>query len=69
MLASELYVIIIGINILIALSSIINIITNKLGIKQLLTVICTDSLLLYKYIVKLSITKKKHLIINIILIR
>ena len=59
MLALELYAIIIGVDMLIALSSIINMITNKLEIKQLLIIIYTDSFLLYKYIIKLDITKKK----------
>ena len=68
MLVSELYIIIAGVDILIALSSIINMIINKLEIKQLLIVICINSLSLYKYIIKLSITKEKRLIINIMLI-
>ena len=42
MLALKLYIIIIGINILIALSSIINIIINKFEIKQLLIVVYID---------------------------
>ena len=54
---------------LIALSSIINIIINKFKIKQLLIIVYIDFFLLYKYIVKLNIIKKKHLIINIISIR
>ena len=69
MLALELYAIIIGINILITLSSIINMITNKLEIKQLPTVIYIDFLSLYECIVKLSIIKKKRLMIDIMLIR
>jgi len=68
-LASELYIIIAGIDILIALLNTINMITNKLEIKQLLTVVYIDFFSLYKCIVKLGITKEKHLIINIILIR
>jgi len=66
MLTLELYIIIVEIDILIALSSIINMITNKLKIKQLLIIIYTNFLSLYKYIIKLSIIKKKRLIINII---
>ncbi len=69
MLTLELYVIIARIDILIMLSSIINIIINKLKIKQLLTVIYIDSFSLYECIVKLGITKKKCLIIDIMLIR
>jgi len=68
MLALKLYVIIIKINMLITLLSIINIIINKLEIKQLLIVVYTNFLSLYKYIIKFDITKKKRLIINIILI-
>jgi len=68
MLASELYAIIAKVNILIALLSIINIIINKFRIKQLPTIVCIDSFLLYKYIIKLDITKKKCLMINIMLI-
>ena len=64
-LALKLYIIIARINILIALLSTINIITNKLKIKQLLTIIYINFFLLYKYIIKLDITKEKHLIINI----
>jgi len=68
MLALELYVIIAEIDILIALSSIINIIIDKLEIKQLLIVIYIDFFLLYKCIVKLDIIKEKRLMINIMLI-
>ena len=68
MLALELYAIVAEIDILITLLSIINMIINKLGIKQLLTIVYIDFLSLYKYIIKLNITKKR-LIINIILIR
>ena len=68
-LALKLYIIIIGINILIALSSIINIIINKFEIKQLLIVVYIDFFLLYKCIIKLGIIKEKHLIIDIISIR
>ena len=68
MLALKLYIMVVEVDILIALLSIINIIINKFGIKQLLIIICTDSFSLYKCIIKLDITKKKRLIINNILI-
>ncbi|PVH68067.1 hypothetical protein DL98DRAFT_442079, partial [Cadophora sp. DSE1049] len=68
-LASELYIIITGVNILISLATTANIITNKLGFPRLLTVVCTDSFSFYKYIIKLGIIKEKRLIINIIIIR
>ena len=51
---------------LITLSSTINIIINKFGIKQLLTIIYINFFSLYKCIVKLGIIKEKRLIINII---
>ena len=66
MLALELYAMVARVNMLIALLSIINIIINKFGIKQLLIVVCIDFLLLYKCIIKLGITKEKRLMINII---
>ena len=68
MLTLKLYAMIVEINMLIALSSIINIITNKFEIKQLLIIVYTNSFSLYKCIVKLSITKEKRLIIDIMLI-
>ena len=58
MLALELYAIVAEIDILITLLSIINMIINKLRIKQLLTIICIDSFSLYKCIIKLDIIKK-----------
>ena len=67
-LVLELYTIVASINILISLSTIINIITNKLGIPRLFIIVYTDSLSFYKCIVKLGITKEKRLIINIIAI-
>ncbi|PVH68914.1 hypothetical protein DL98DRAFT_440137, partial [Cadophora sp. DSE1049] len=67
-LASELYAIVAGIDMLIALRSTINMVTNKLGFIRLPIVVCTDSLSFYKCIVKLGITKEKRLIINIIII-
>ena len=57
-LALKLYAMVARVDMLITLSSIINKITNKLEIKQLLTIIYTKSLSLYKYIIKLDITKK-----------
>ena len=69
MLALKLYAIIARVDMLITLSSTINMITNKFEIKQLPIVVYTDFFSLYKCIVKLGIIKKKRLIINIILIR
>lgn len=60
MLASKLYTIITKVDMLIALLSIINIITNKLEIKQLPIVVYINSLSLYKYIIKLDIKQKRN---------
>ena len=68
MFASKLYIMIAGVDILIVLLSIINIIIDKFGIKQLPTIVCTNFFSLYECIVKLGTTKEKRLIIDIILI-
>ena len=68
-LMSKLYTIVASVNILISFSTIINIVTLQLSINNLLTVVYTDLLSLYKCIIKLSTTKEKRLIINIIAIR
>jgi hypothetical protein len=41
-------------------------ITNQLGLLIIPIIICIDLYLLYEYLVKLGITKKKQLIIDII---
>jgi hypothetical protein len=66
MLASEIYSIIKGVNIAIAINIIIKIITEQLRFSQTLIVVYTDLYLLYKCLVKLSTTQKKRLIIDII---
>jgi hypothetical protein len=53
---------------LISFLTTISIVTQRLSIEDLPTVVYTDSLLLYKCIIKLSTTKEKRLIINIIVI-
>jgi hypothetical protein len=60
------YVIVYSINIAITIRSTLNIIINYLSLFYVLIVMCTDSLSLYKYLVKLSTTKVKRFIINII---
>ncbi|CAL3969032.1 unnamed protein product [Diplocarpon coronariae] len=67
-LAFELYTIIAGIDILVSIAITINIVIAKLSLPCLLTIIYTDSLSLYKYIIKLGIIKEKRLIIDIIAI-
>jgi hypothetical protein len=68
-LASEIYSIIGGVNIVIAINTIIKIITKQLGFSQTLIVVCTDLYLLYKCLVKLDSTQEKRLIIDIIALR
>ncbi len=60
---------IIGINIIISISTTLNLIIKQLGIDPIPIVIYTDLFSLYEYIVKLSTTKEKRLIIDIIAIR
>ena len=55
-----------GINIAITINTTIKIIIRQLGFLYTLIIIYTDLYLLYKCLVKLSITKEKRLIINII---
>jgi hypothetical protein len=66
MLASEIYNMIKSVDITIAINTIIRMINKQLGFLQTPIVNYTDLYLLYKYLVKLSITKEKRLIINII---
>ncbi|CAL3967585.1 unnamed protein product [Diplocarpon coronariae] len=68
-LASELYTIVVGINMLVSIAITIDIVIAKLSLPHLPTIIYTDSLSLYKYIIKLGTIKEKRLIIDIIAIR
>jgi hypothetical protein len=58
-----------GADIAFTISSTLKIITEQLNLPAISTIICTNLYLLYKYLVKLSTTKEKHLIINIIAIQ
>jgi len=64
----KLYNIIYKINIVILISITFKLITNQLKILEIFTIICINSFLFYKYIVKLSMTKEKCLMINIMAI-
>jgi hypothetical protein len=68
-LVSELYSIITGIDIVISIFITLQIIAKQLNLILIPIVVCMDLFLLYKYIIKLSIIKKKRLMINIIAIR
>jgi hypothetical protein len=68
-LASEIYSIINGVNIGIALAIILRLITDQLRLPEILLIICTNSYLLYECIVKLGTTQEKRLMIDIISFR
>jgi hypothetical protein len=57
-----------GVNIAIAINTIIRMINKQLGFSQTPIVVCTNSYLLYKCLVKLNTTEEKHLIIDIIIL-
>jgi hypothetical protein len=65
----KVYKIVKSVNIAIAINTIIKIVTNQLGLPLTPIIICTDSYLLYKCLIKLGTIKEKRLIIDIIAIR
>jgi hypothetical protein len=65
-LASEIYGIVIRIDIVYAISSTLKLITTQLELPDIVTIVCTDLYSLYEYLVKLGTTKEKHLMIDII---
>jgi hypothetical protein len=68
-LASEIYSIVAETDISFAISSTLKIITEQLELPAIPTIVCTDSFLLYKCLVKLGTTKEKRLMIDIMAIR
>ncbi|KAI0998399.1 hypothetical protein K3495_g9796, partial [Podosphaera aphanis] len=68
-LASELYAMVHGVDLAIALRTTLNMITRQLEIPDIPTIICTDSFSLYECLVKLGTTKEKRLMIDIMAIR
>ena len=54
-----------GVNMAIAINITIKMITRQLGFLYTPIIVYTDLYSLYKYLVKLGTTKKKHLMINI----
>lgn len=58
-----------GVDTAIALSTTLNLITEQLGMQEILTVICTDLLSLYECVVELNTTKEKRLIVDIMGLR
>jgi hypothetical protein len=64
-LASEIYGIVGGVDMAIAINIMLKMITSQLGFSHTLIIVCTDSYSLYECLVKLGTTKEKHLMINI----
>jgi len=62
----KIYRIVSGVNIAITIGTTLKMIIDQLELPVIPIIIYTDSYSLYKYLVKLGITKKKRLIINII---
>ena len=56
------------VNIIIAIGTTLKIIINQLKLPIIPTIVYTDLYFFYKYLVKLSTTKEKHLIIDIIVL-
>jgi hypothetical protein len=67
-LVSEIYSMVAGTDISFAISFTLKMITEQLELPAILTIVCTDSFLLYECLVKLGTTKEKRLIIDIIAI-
>ncbi|KAK1913055.1 hypothetical protein P3342_004991 [Pyrenophora teres f. teres] len=68
-LASEIYSIVNGFDIGIAITTTLRIVTERLRIPEIPLVVCTDSYSLYKCLVKLRTTKEKRLMIDIMALR
>ena len=68
-LASEIYGMVGGVDMALAINSTIQMIVRQLDIPLPLTIIYTDSYSLYECLVKLGTTKEKRLMIDIIALR
>ncbi|KAF2022611.1 hypothetical protein EK21DRAFT_105692 [Setomelanomma holmii] len=68
-LASEIYGMVNGFDIGIAIATTLRMITERLGLPEIPLVICTDSYSLYECLVKLGTTKEKRLMIDIMALR
>ncbi|EDU44293.1 hypothetical protein PTRG_11243 [Pyrenophora tritici-repentis Pt-1C-BFP] len=68
-LASEIYGMVNGFDIGIAIATTLRIVTERLRIPEVPLVVCTDSYSLYECLVKLGTTKEKRLMIDIMALR
>jgi hypothetical protein len=60
---------VIGVDITYAIGSTLKLITTQLELPDIVIIVCTDLYSFYKYLVKLGIMKKKHFIIDIIVLQ
>jgi hypothetical protein len=58
-----------GVDMAYAISTTLRLITDRLSLPAIQTVVCTDSYSLYKCLVKLGTTKEKRLMIDIMALR
>lgn len=68
-LASEIYGMVGGADMGYAIVITINLISSQLKLLAIPRIVCTDSYSLYEFIVKLSTTKEKRLMIDIMVLR
>jgi len=68
-LASEIYGMVSGVDIAIAINTTLKMITDQLGLPEIPMIACTDSYSLYECLVKLGTTKEKRLMIDIMALR
>lgn len=68
-LASEVYGMVSGFDIALALATTLKMITTRLDIPDIPMVVCTDSYSLYECLVKLGTTKEKRLMIDLMALR
>ena len=64
-LASEIYGMVAGVDMAIALGTTLEMVTQQLGLPKIPVVVCTDSYSLYECLVKLGTTKEKRLMIDV----
>ena len=68
-LASEIYGLVNGFDLGIALATTVKMITDRIGLPPVPLIICTDSYSLYECLIKLGTTKEKRLMIDIMALR
>jgi hypothetical protein len=68
-LASEVYGMVAGVDMAYAIASTLRMITARLNLLHIPTIVCTDSYSLYECLVKLGTTKEKRLMIDIMALR